>query len=103
MMVVELEVVELKVHIHCKACEKDVRKALCKIKGVRCVDINVRLNKITVLGYFHNNPKHILKALHKTGRRAYLWPPPPPIPTPIPKPFSGFRSFLPTCHLGFSD
>ncbi|KAF4353898.1 hypothetical protein G4B88_009376 [Cannabis sativa] len=72
---------------------------------VRCVDINVRLNKITVLGYFHNNPKHILKALHKTGRRAYLWPPPPPppIPTPIPKPFSGFRSFLPTCHLGFSD
>lgn len=29
-----LEVVELKVRIHCKACEKAVRKALCRIKGI---------------------------------------------------------------------
>ncbi|KAF8400132.1 hypothetical protein HHK36_013428 [Tetracentron sinense] len=46
-----MEVVELKVRIHCKACEKAVRKSLCKIKGVRCVEIDVILNKITVMGY----------------------------------------------------
>ena len=29
-----LQVVELKVRLHCKACEKAVRRALCKIKGM---------------------------------------------------------------------
>ena len=28
-----LQVIELKVRLHCKACEKALRKALCKIKG----------------------------------------------------------------------
>ncbi|KAE8056085.1 hypothetical protein FH972_012883 [Carpinus fangiana] len=68
-----MEVVELKVRLHCKACEKAVRKALCKIKGVTCVEIDVVLNKITVLGYIDR--KVVVKAVRKTGRRAeVVWP-----------------------------
>ncbi|KAK9271882.1 hypothetical protein L1049_002247 [Liquidambar formosana] len=70
-----MEVVELKVRLHCKACEKAVRKSLCKIKGVTCVEIDGILNKITVLGYVDR--KVIVKALRKTGRRAEAWPPQP--------------------------
>ncbi|PPD95930.1 hypothetical protein GOBAR_DD07048 [Gossypium barbadense] len=47
----EMEVVELKVRLHCKACEKAVRKSLLKINGVKCVEIDMTSSKITVLGY----------------------------------------------------
>ncbi|GMY35208.1 pentatricopeptide repeat-containing protein At4g31070, mitochondrial [Fagus crenata] len=67
-----MEVVELKVRLHCKACEKAVRRALCKIKGVTCVEIDVVLSKITVLGYVDH--KEVVKAVRKTGRRAEVWP-----------------------------
>ncbi|KAB1995001.1 hypothetical protein ES319_D13G131800v1 [Gossypium barbadense] len=46
-----MEVVELKVRLHCKACEKAVRKSLLKINGVKCVEIDMTSSKITVLGY----------------------------------------------------
>jgi len=36
--------------------------------GVTCVEIDVVLNKITVLGYIDR--KAVVKAMHKTGRRA---------------------------------
>ncbi|KAK9989646.1 hypothetical protein SO802_029885 [Lithocarpus litseifolius] len=65
-------VVELKVRLHCKACEKSVRKALCRIKGVTCVEIDVVMSKITVLGYIDR--KVVVKAVRRTGRRAELWP-----------------------------
>ncbi|KAA8535882.1 hypothetical protein F0562_030885 [Nyssa sinensis] len=67
-----MEVNELKVHLHCKACEKAVRKALCKIKGVTCVEIDVKLSRISVLGYA--DCKMLIKAIRKTGRRAEVWP-----------------------------
>lgn len=35
-----LEVIELRVRLHCKACEKAVRKALCKTKGIHFVHLN---------------------------------------------------------------
>ncbi|XP_058114361.1 heavy metal-associated isoprenylated plant protein 45-like isoform X2 [Magnolia sinica] len=66
-----MEVVELKVRLHCKACEKSVRKALCKLKGVTCVEMDVMMNKITVLGYIDR--KAVVKAVRKTGRRAEAW------------------------------
>ncbi|RVW94120.1 Pentatricopeptide repeat-containing protein, mitochondrial [Vitis vinifera] len=71
MHIAMLEVIELRVRLHCKACEKAVRKALCKTKGVRCVEIDVTLNKISVMGYVDS--KRILKVIRKTGTRAELW------------------------------
>ncbi|CAK7345843.1 unnamed protein product [Dovyalis caffra] len=67
-----MEVMELKVHLHCKACEKAVRKSLCKIKGVKCVQIESISNKITVMGYM--DKKVVVKAIWKTGRRADVLP-----------------------------
>jgi hypothetical protein len=41
--------------------------------GVTCVEIDVVLNKITVLGYIDR--KVVVKAVRKTGRRAeVVWP-----------------------------
>ncbi|KAH1032113.1 hypothetical protein J1N35_044287 [Gossypium stocksii] len=54
----EMEVVELKVRLHCKAYEKAVRKSLLKIN---------------VLGYVDR--KAVVKAIHKTGRKAKTWRP----------------------------
>ncbi|XWS64457.1 hypothetical protein CRYUN_Cryun05aG0005500 [Craigia yunnanensis] len=67
-----MEVVEFKVRLHCKACEKAVRKSLLKINGVKCVEIDKISSKITVLGYVDH--KAVVKAIHKTGRRAETWP-----------------------------
>ncbi|GLJ41280.1 hypothetical protein SUGI_0854550 [Cryptomeria japonica] len=67
-----MEVVELQVRLHCKGCERTVRKALCKLKGVQTVDIEMSLHKITVGGYV--DQKMVLKTVRKTGRRAELWP-----------------------------
>ncbi|CAL1408611.1 unnamed protein product [Linum trigynum] len=81
-----MEVVELKVRLHCKACEKTVRKALCNLKGVRCVQIdrgssspsssskNIA-SKITVMGYMER--KEVVRAVLKTGRKVQLLLPPP--------------------------
>ncbi|XP_010278474.1 PREDICTED: heavy metal-associated isoprenylated plant protein 20-like [Nelumbo nucifera] len=67
-----LQMIVLKVRLHCKACEKAVRKALWKIKGVKCVEMDVITSKITVLGYVDS--KVVIKAIRKTGRRAEVWP-----------------------------
>ncbi|KAH9653527.1 Heavy metal-associated isoprenylated plant protein 45 [Citrus sinensis] len=65
-----MEVVQLKVRLHCKACEKAVRQALCRITGVKCVEIDTVSNKITVLGYMDR--RVVIKAVQRTGRRAEL-------------------------------
>ncbi|KAL6291873.1 hypothetical protein ACE6H2_000015 [Prunus campanulata] len=97
-------VVELKVRLHCRACEKAVRKALCRIKGVRCVEIDFISNKITVLGFMDR--KMIVKAVRKTGRRAEVWPSSLPSTSILsksccpareqPTSTSGFRCILPS-------
>ncbi|KAG4111631.1 hypothetical protein ERO13_D13G114800v2 [Gossypium hirsutum] len=62
-----MEVVELKVRLHCKACEKAGLVVNMYI-GVKCVEIDMTSSKITVLGYVDR--KAVVKAIHKTGRKA---------------------------------
>jgi hypothetical protein len=45
---------------------------ISSITGVTCVEIDVVLSKITVLGYIDR--KEVVKAVRKTGRRAEVWP-----------------------------
>ncbi|XP_038697041.1 heavy metal-associated isoprenylated plant protein 45-like [Tripterygium wilfordii] len=92
-----MEVVELKVNMHCKcnACAKIVRKTLCKIKGVKGVEIDTILNKITVLGYM--NRKDVVKAVRRTGRRAEAWPSTCGVEAPSPRLPRGFRCIIPRC------
>ncbi|OMO86306.1 hypothetical protein CCACVL1_09654 [Corchorus capsularis] len=94
-----MEVVEFKVRLHCKACEKAVRKSLLKINGVKCVEIDMKSSKITVLGYIDR--KAVVKAIHKTGRRAESWPT-SSVSCPRDDYFSprlpkGFRCIIPRC------
>ncbi|KAH0994243.1 hypothetical protein GBA52_005726 [Prunus armeniaca] len=72
--------------------------------GVRCVEIDVISNKITVLGFMDR--KMIVKAVRKTGRRAEVWPSSPPSASILSKSCcpareqpispSGFRCILPS-------
>lgn len=63
--------IELMVRMDCPGCERSVRKALAKIKGVDSVDINMRQNKVTVLGRV--DPNKVLKKIRRTGKRAEFW------------------------------
>jgi len=45
---------------------------LKKISGVDDVDIDIRMQKVTVMGWA--DQKKVLKTVRKSGRRAELWP-----------------------------
>ncbi|XP_031494419.1 heavy metal-associated isoprenylated plant protein 28 [Nymphaea colorata] len=64
----------MRVHMDCAGCEIKIRKALQRLQGVDSIDIDMRMQKVTVTG--HADPKKVLKTVRKTGRRAELWPSP---------------------------
>lgn len=49
-----LQVVELKVRLHCKACEKSVRQSLCRIAGIY-INVTVIINQRTI---------YVIKCMH---------------------------------------
>ncbi|GFP78784.1 heavy metal-associated isoprenylated plant protein 26 [Phtheirospermum japonicum] len=61
----------MRVHMDCAGCESKIKKSLQKVKGVDEVDIDMRLQKVTVTGWA--DQKKVLKTVRKTGRRAELW------------------------------
>ncbi|KAL5974239.1 hypothetical protein ACLOJK_030903 [Asimina triloba] len=63
-----LQVIELKVRLHCKACEKS---QFGSFAGVTCLEIDAKISKITAMGYVDR--KAVIKAIRKTGRRAEAW------------------------------
>ncbi|XP_015958056.1 heavy metal-associated isoprenylated plant protein 28 isoform X1 [Arachis duranensis] len=67
-----MTIVEMCVHMDCPGCESKIKKALKKLPGVDEVDIDMKLQKVTVMGWAEQ--KKVLKAVRKTGRRAELWP-----------------------------
>ncbi|PKI70761.1 hypothetical protein CRG98_008853 [Punica granatum] len=60
------------VHMDCAGCENKIRKSLQKLDGVDDVEIDMGMQKVTVVGCVEQ--KKVLKAARKTGRRAELWP-----------------------------
>ncbi|KAM0944635.1 putative heavy metal-associated domain, HMA, heavy metal-associated domain superfamily [Dioscorea sansibarensis] len=67
-----MTIVEMCVHMDCDGCEKKIRRALMKLKGIDNIDINMVTQKVTVTGWV--DQKKVLKTVRKTGRRAVLWP-----------------------------
>ncbi|KAJ8761371.1 hypothetical protein K2173_001501 [Erythroxylum novogranatense] len=63
---------EMRVHMDCAGCETKIKKALHKLKGVDDVDVDIAMQKVTVMGWA--DQKKVLKAVRKTGRIAELWP-----------------------------
>ncbi|KAK4271691.1 hypothetical protein QN277_020343 [Acacia crassicarpa] len=67
-----MTIVEMCVHIDCAGCEAKVKKALQRLPGVDDVDIDMEMQKVTVMGWADKN--QILKTVRKMGKRAELWP-----------------------------
>ncbi|GLJ51168.1 hypothetical protein SUGI_1089020 [Cryptomeria japonica] len=68
-----LQTVELKVtRMDCEGCELKVKKALQRMSGVQTVDVNRKLQKVTVTGYIE--PSKVLRKVQGTGKNAEIWP-----------------------------
>ncbi|KAG8082570.1 hypothetical protein GUJ93_ZPchr0014g46660 [Zizania palustris] len=62
---------ELKVYMHCDACERSVRRTVKNIDGVEKVELDREENKVTVTGDFE--PEKVLKKIKKkTGKKAEI-------------------------------
>ncbi|CAH9124982.1 unnamed protein product [Cuscuta epithymum] len=71
-----LQTVELKVRMCCTGCERVVKVAIKKLRGVDSIEINLELEKVKVVGYVERNK--VLKAVRRAGKRAEFWPYPNP-------------------------
>ncbi|XP_023534495.1 heavy metal-associated isoprenylated plant protein 30-like [Cucurbita pepo subsp. pepo] len=71
-----LQTVELKVRMCCRGCERVVKDAIYKLRGVDSVEVNLELEKVTVIGYVDRNK--VLKVVRRAGKRAEFWPYPEP-------------------------
>ncbi|CAN1177864.1 Heavy metal-associated isoprenylated plant protein 30 [Linum perenne] len=74
--VLSLQTVELKVRMCCTGCERIVKKSIRKLRGVDSVEIELEMEKVTVVGYVERNK--VLKAVRRGGKRAEFWPYPNP-------------------------
>jgi len=68
----QFQTVELKVRMDCDGCERKINKVLSSMSGVETVDINRKMQKVTVTGFVE--PNKVLKKVKGTGKRAEMWP-----------------------------
>ncbi|KAL1555996.1 heavy metal-associated isoprenylated plant protein 28-like [Salvia divinorum] len=61
----------MRVHMDCPGCERKITKALSKLDGVDNIDVDMNMQKVTVMGWA--SEKTVLKTVRKTGRMAELW------------------------------
>ncbi|KAK8642063.1 hypothetical protein V6N13_011425 [Hibiscus sabdariffa] len=69
-----LPMIEMRVHMDCEGCATKIKKELGKLKGVDSVDVDMDMQKVTVMGWAAADQKKMLKKVRKTGKRAELWP-----------------------------
>lgn len=69
-----LQTVELKVRMCCTGCERVVKNAIYKLRGVDSVVVELELKKVTVTGYVDRNK--VLKEVRRSGKKAEFWPNP---------------------------
>ncbi|KAL7608390.1 hypothetical protein Lser_V15G10129 [Lactuca serriola] len=73
-----LQTIELQVRMCCTGCERVVKSAIHKLRGVDSVEVELEMEKVTVIGYVDRNK--VLKAVRRAGKRAEFWPfPNPPL------------------------
>ncbi|WOL06148.1 heavy metal-associated isoprenylated plant protein 21 [Canna indica] len=69
-----LQTVELRVRMCCTGCERVVKHALHKLRGVDSVEVELEMEKVTVTGYVDRNK--VLKEVRRSGKKAEFWPNP---------------------------
>ncbi|KAG9133187.1 hypothetical protein Leryth_025656 [Lithospermum erythrorhizon] len=62
----------LRVSVHCEGCKKKVKKLLSQVPSVHTVDIDIRQQRVTVIGNVEADT--LIKKLLKSGKNAELWP-----------------------------
>ncbi|VFQ91438.1 unnamed protein product [Cuscuta campestris] len=65
------QVVELRVSIHCKGCERKVKKHLSKMEGVTWYSVDACTQKVTVVGEV--SPLGVLVSISKVMKNAQFW------------------------------
>ncbi|KAL2237916.1 UNVERIFIED_CONTAM: Heavy metal-associated isoprenylated plant protein 44, partial [Sesamum indicum] len=68
--------VDLKVRMCCTGCERVVKNAIRKLRGIDSVEVDLEMEKVRVIGYVDRNK--VLKAVRRAGKRAEFWPYPNP-------------------------
>jgi copper chaperone CopZ len=78
-----VQTVEIKVKMDCEGCEKKVRNSVTGMKGVIQVEVDRKLQKLTVTGYV--DPDEVLhRVRYRTGKKAEFWPYVPAEVVPLP-------------------
>ncbi|KAI9088588.1 hypothetical protein K1719_029702 [Acacia pycnantha] len=67
-----LQTVEIKVKMDCDGCERRVKNAVTRMKGVKEVEVIRKQSRVKVTGYVDANK--VLKRVKRTGKRAEFWP-----------------------------
>ncbi|KAL8545571.1 hypothetical protein ACS0TY_005638 [Phlomoides rotata] len=62
----------LKASIHCEGCKRKVKKLLNQVQGVESVDVDIKQQKVTVIG--NVDVDTLVKKLVKSGKNAQVWP-----------------------------
>jgi copper chaperone CopZ len=70
-----VQVVVLRVSLHCKGCAGKVKKHIAKMEGVTSFDIDIASKKVTVVGDV--TPLGVLNSVSKV-KPAQFWPSSPP-------------------------
>ncbi|KAJ6423093.1 hypothetical protein OIU84_024094 [Salix udensis] len=65
-----LQTVELKVRMCCTGCERVVKNAIFKLKGIDSVEVELEMEKVTVVGYVDRNK--VLKAVRRAGKESRI-------------------------------
>ncbi|CAH8355392.1 unnamed protein product [Eruca vesicaria subsp. sativa] len=66
------QTVNIKVKIDYDGCERKIKNAVSAMKGEKSVEVNRKMNKVTVSGYM---PKKVLKIVQSTRKKKpELWP-----------------------------
>ncbi|KAL4189543.1 hypothetical protein AMTRI_Chr08g207640 [Amborella trichopoda] len=67
----KLEVVELRVGMHCERCIKAIKKAVKKIEDIETYKVDIELKKLTVTG--NVTTEEVVRELNKIGKPATEW------------------------------
>ncbi|KAE9451276.1 hypothetical protein C3L33_16823, partial [Rhododendron williamsianum] len=66
-----MQTVVLKVGMSCEGCSGAVRRVLGKMDGVESYDIDMKEQKVTVIG--NVQPDAVLQTVSKTGKKTAFW------------------------------
>ncbi|CAH2074018.1 unnamed protein product [Thlaspi arvense] len=69
--ILDQQIVELKVNLHCDECIRKILKAIKKIEDIETYDVDTQFNKVTVTG--NVTEEQVIRVLQKVRKTAVKW------------------------------